>query len=99
APAQLSVRNQYVCVRSGSLYQPVYAIAEYAGKRAIVKLNDVGPLRPGRKFDLSRAAMEQFGGLEVGLLPDFKMTLLPRGRDYTLGPVNDEVTVAEVRDL
>jgi len=99
AAVQIDIRNQFGGVRYGRLYQPVYAIAEYAGKRAIVKLNDVGPLRPGRKFDLSRAAMEHFGGLEVGLLPDFKMTLLPRGRDYTLGPVNDEVTVAEVRDL
>lgn len=99
AAVQIDIRAQFGGVRYGRLYQPVYAIAEYNGKRAIVKLNDVGPLKPGRKFDLSRIAMEYFGGIELGLLPDFKMTLLPRGRDYTLGPIREDVVVAEVQEL
>jgi hypothetical protein len=46
-------------------------------------------LRPGRKFDLSRAAMAYFGGLEKGLLPDVKVKPLPLGQLYTAGPVTD----------
>ncbi|HET7680714.1 MAG TPA: hypothetical protein VFK79_11330, partial [Xanthobacteraceae bacterium] len=47
------------------------------------------PLRPGRKFDLSRAAFAYFDGLEKGLLPDVKVTPLPLGQSYPAGPVTD----------
>jgi rare lipoprotein A len=90
AAAQIDIRDKFGGIKFGFRYQPVYAIAEYAGKRAILKFNDVGPLRPGRKFDLSRAAMQHFGGIERGLLPDFKVTLLPPGKNYTPGPLRDE---------
>jgi rare lipoprotein A len=89
AAAQLEIRDRFGGIRYGRLYRPSYAIAEFNGKRAILKFNDVGPLRPGRKFDLSRAAMEHFGGLDLGLLPDFKIVLLPPGQEYTPGPLAD----------
>ena len=58
AAAQLKIRDKFGGIKFGRLYQPSYGIAEYAGKKLIVKFNDVGPLRPGRMFDLSRAAMK-----------------------------------------
>jgi rare lipoprotein A len=89
AAAQLEIRDRFGGIYYGRKYRPSYAIAEFNGKRAILKFNDVGPLRPGRKFDLSRAAMEHFGGIERGLLPDFKIVLLPPGQEYTPGPLVD----------
>jgi rare lipoprotein A len=94
AAAQLEIRDKFGGIRFGRLYQVSYAVAEYAGKKLILRFNDVGPLRPGRKFDLSRAAMEYFDGLEKGVLPDFKVTVLPLGRAYTPGPVTDEQLAA-----
>jgi rare lipoprotein A len=89
AAAQLKIRDKFGGIRFGRLYQPAYAVAEYESKKIIVKFNDVGPLRPGRKFDLSRAAMAYFDGLEKGLLPDLKVTPLPLGQTYVPGPVTD----------
>jgi rare lipoprotein A len=90
AAALIELRDKFGGIKFGKNYQAAYAIAEYGGRRAILKFNDVGPLRPGRKFDLSRAAMEHFGGIEKGLLPEFKVTLLPLGQDYATGPIVDE---------
>jgi rare lipoprotein A len=89
AAALVELRDKFGGIKFGKAYQPAYALAEYGGKRAILKINDVGPLKPGRKFDLSRAAMEHFGGVDKGLLPDLKITLLPAGGDYTPGPLLD----------
>jgi rare lipoprotein A len=95
AAAQLEIRHRFGGVRYGRLYQAAYGLGEYRGKKIIVRFNDVGPLRPGRKFDLSRAAMAYFDStLEVGLLPDFKMTPLPLGRSYPKGPITDEQLAA-----
>jgi rare lipoprotein A len=94
AAAQLEIRDKFGGIRYGRLYQPAYGLGEYDGKKVIVRFNDVGPLRPGRKFDLSRAAMAYFdSSLDKGLLPDFKMTPLPLGRAYPEGPVTDQQLV------
>jgi rare lipoprotein A len=91
AAAQLKIRDKFGGIKFGRLYQPSYGIAEYAGKKLILKFNDVGPLRPGRMFDLSRAAMKYFDDtLDKGVLPDVKVTVLPLGRVYAAGPVTDE---------
>lgn len=89
AAAQLKIRDKFGGIRFGVKYQPAFAVAEYENKKLIIKFNDVGPLRPGRKFDLSRAAMAYFGGLEKGLLQEFKVTPLPLGQTYVAGPVTD----------
>jgi rare lipoprotein A len=91
AAAQLEIRGRFGGIRYGRLYQPAYGLGEYGGKKIIVRFNDVGPLRPGRKFDLSRAAMAYFdNSLDKGLLPDFRMTPLPLGRTYPEGPITDQ---------
>src|SRR5689334_21780566 len=64
AAVQLALRDKFGGVRSAPHYRPAYAIAEYGGKRAVIKINNVGTMKPGRLFDLSRAAMEFFGGIE-----------------------------------
>ncbi|HEX5508660.1 MAG TPA: septal ring lytic transglycosylase RlpA family protein, partial [Pseudolabrys sp.] len=69
AAAQILLRDQFGGLRYGRNYQPSYGIAEWGGKKAIVKFNDVGPLAPGRAFDFSRAAMEYFDGIDLGVLP------------------------------
>jgi rare lipoprotein A (peptidoglycan hydrolase) len=89
AAAQLEIRDKFGGIKYGRLYQPAYAVVEYESKKLILKFNDVGPLRPGRKFDLSRAAMAYFGGLEKGLLPDVKVRPLPLGQVFEAGPVTD----------
>jgi hypothetical protein len=94
AAAQLKIRDKFGGIKFGRLYQPAYAVAEYENKKIILKFNDVGPLRPGRKFDLSRAAMAYFDGLEKGLLPDLKVTPLPLGQTYVPGPVTDAQLLA-----
>ncbi len=95
AAVQIELRGKFGGIGFGKDYRPCYALAEYAGRRAILKFNDVGPLVPGRKFDLSRAAMAHFGGLDMGVLADLKITLLPPDRDYAPGPLPDEWTSGE----
>jgi rare lipoprotein A len=94
AAAQLAIRDRFGGIRFGSLYRDAFAVAEYGGKKLILKFNDVGPLRPGRKFDLSRAAMEYFDGMDKGVLPDLKVTVLPLGQEFAPGPVTDEQLAA-----
>lgn len=89
AAAQLEIRAKFGGIKFGVKYQPAYAVVEYAGKKLILRFNDVGPLRPGRKFDLSRAAMAYFDGLIKGVLPDVKVTPLPLGQSFPAGPVTD----------
>jgi rare lipoprotein A len=87
AAIQSDLRVQFGGVRYGRLYRPAYVLVECGEKQAIVKINDVGPLRPGRVIDLNERAMRYFDPfLRRGLLPDVRITLLP-GEDWTPGPV------------
>jgi rare lipoprotein A len=89
AAAQLEIRHKFGGIRFGVKYRPAYAVVEYRKKKLILKFNDVGPLRPGRIVDLSRAAMAYFNGLKKGLLRNVKVTPLPLGKVFTPGPVTD----------
>lgn len=91
AAVQLALRDKFGGVRSAPHYRPAYVIAEFGGKRAVIKINNVGTMKPGRLFDLSRAAMEYFGGIDKGLISNLKVTVLPLGRHYKLGPLTGEV--------
>jgi rare lipoprotein A len=87
AAIKTDLRNRFGGVRYGKLYQPTFALVESGGKRLIVKINDVGPLRPGRVLDLNERSMRHFDPLLTrGLINDAKVTLLP-GEDWTPGPV------------
>ena len=64
-----------------------YALVEGAGKKVIVKINDVGPLEPGRVIDLNRRTMSYFDpSLRRGLIHQIRVTPLA-GDHYTPGPV------------
>ena len=86
AAIQIDLRDWFGGVRYGRLYRPAYALVECEGKRTVVKINDVGPLKPGRVIDLNERTMRYFDPtLQRGLI-DAKITLLP-GEDWTPGPV------------
>jgi rare lipoprotein A len=88
AAIQIDLRDWFGGVRYGRLYRPAYALVECGGKRAVVKINDVGPLRPGRVIDLNERSMRYFDPtLRRGLI-EARITLLP-GEDWTPGPLAD----------
>lgn len=86
-------RSKLICVkrfggvRFGKDYRPAYALVACADKQAIIKINDVGPLEPGRVIDLSEQSMRYFDPtLELGLVPLIKVTPL-LGDDWPPGPI------------
>jgi rare lipoprotein A len=57
-------------------------------KRAIIKINDVGPLKPGRVIDFNKQTMRYFDStLQRGLVHSVKITPLP-GDGWEPGPIN-----------
>ena len=96
AAIQTGLRGRFGGVRYGASYRPAYAMVESDDRRLIVKINDVGPLKPGRVIDLNERAMRFFDAtLERGLLPSVRITPLD-GNRWTPGPVDgdDAVLVA-----
>jgi rare lipoprotein A len=94
AAIQIDLREHFGGIHYGRNYQPAYALVENGEKQIIVKINDVGPLKPGRLIDLSERSMHYFDPLlHRGLVSDMKITLLP-GADWTLGPVGDEQLIS-----
>jgi rare lipoprotein A len=94
AAIRTDLREKFGGVRFGSNYRPAFALVQANDKQAIVKINDVGPLKPGRIIDLNRHAMSYFDPtLQLGLIGDVKVTLLA-GQDWALGPIVDDQPVA-----
>jgi rare lipoprotein A len=87
AAIQIDLRWLFRGVRYGKAYRPAFALVEIGDKRAVVRINDVGPLAPGRVIDLNERAMRYFDPLmRLGTLAGAKITPL-RGRNYVAGPV------------
>jgi rare lipoprotein A len=85
AAIKTSLRNEFGGVRCGA--KPKYALVEGSGKKVIVKINDVGPLTPGRIIDFDERAMRYFDpSLRLGVIQGVKVTPLP-GNDWTPGPI------------
>ena len=85
AAIQINLRGKFGGVRHGRKLR--YALVEGAGRKVIVKINDVGPLAPGRVIDFNRQTMRYFDpSLQRGLIHNVKVTALP-GDHYTPGPV------------
>jgi len=94
AAIRTDLRTQFGGVRYGRNYRSAYALVQSGEKQLIVKINDVGPLRPGRIIDLNARAMRYFDPtLQLGLIHDVKVTYLA-GEDWALGPIVDEQPVA-----
>jgi len=87
------LRSKLLCVHGGGAR---YALVEGVNKKVVVKINDVGPLEPGRIIDLNERAMRLFDPtLQRGLIPNVKVTPL-RGDHWTPGPIAGKVTASEV---
>ena len=67
--------------------RPKFALVEAIGKKIIVKINDVGPLTPGRIIDLNERAMRYFDpSLQLGVIHD--VIVKPLFGDYWIpGPL------------
>ena len=70
----------------GKAYRPSFALVETVNKRVVVKINDVGPLKPGRIIDLNEQAMQYFDpSMQRGVIKNVKVTPLA-GDDWIPGP-------------
>ncbi|MBR0830339.1 hypothetical protein JQ596_33015 [Bradyrhizobium manausense] len=85
AAIKTSLRQKFGGVQFGA--RPKYAVVEAVGKKVIVKINDVGPLVPGRIIDLNERTMRHFDpSLELGVISGVKVR--PLAGDYWIpGPV------------
>ena len=85
AAIKTSLRGKFGGVQFGM--RPKFALVEALGKKIIVKINDVGPLTPGRIIDLNERAMRHFDpSLDRGVIHDVKVR--PLSGDYWIpGPV------------
>jgi len=93
AAIRTELREQFGGVLFGKNYRPVFALVQTSDKQAIVRINDVGPLKPGRIIDLNERTMRYFDPtLRLGLIDDVRVTPLA-GHDWVLGPVVDDQPV------
>lgn len=93
AAIRLDLRERFGGVRYGRNYRPTYAMVEAGAKRVIVKINDVGPLKPGRIIDLNERTMRFFDpSLQLGLLNGVRVTPL-EGTNWISGPVGGDDTI------
>ena len=85
AAIKTSLRQIFGGVRNG--VRPKYALVEAVGKKAIVKINDVGPLTPGRIIDLNEPTMRYFDpSLQHGVINRVRVSPLS-GDHWSPGPV------------
>jgi rare lipoprotein A len=85
AAIKTSLRQKFGGVQYGA--RPKFALVEAVGKKIIVKINDVGPLTPGRIIDLNERAMRYFDpSLQLGVI--YSVIVRPLFGDYWIpGPV------------
>lgn len=87
AAIKTNLREKFGGVRYGKSYRHAYALVEGADKQAIIKINDVGPLKPGRVIDFNEQTMRYFDPtLQLGLIHRVKITPL-LGDDWPTGPI------------
>ena len=85
AAIQTDLRERFGGVRLGK--RVGYALIEAVNRKVIVRINDVGPLKPGRIIDFNERTMSYFDPtLQVGLISNVKVTPL-QGDDWIPGPV------------
>lgn len=85
AAIKTSLRQKFGGVHFGA--KPKYALVEAVGKKVIVKINDVGPLTPGRIIDLNERTMRHFDpSLQRGVIHGVRVSPLS-GESWIPGPV------------
>lgn len=100
AAIRIDLRDQFGGVRSGNSYRPGFALVQSGDKQAIIRINDVGPLKPGRIIDFNERTMRYFDPtLQSGLIENVSVTPLA-GQNWALGPIGDDrqVNVANLFD-
>jgi peptidoglycan lytic transglycosylase len=87
AAIQITLRENFGGVRHGR--NPSYALVEGMNKKVIVKINDVGPLMPGRIIDFNERTMRYFDPtLRLGVIQNVRVTPL-LGNNWTPGPITE----------
>jgi rare lipoprotein A len=87
AAIHTDLREKFGGVGYGRQYRHAYALVEGVDKKAIVKINDVGPLKPGRVIDFNEQTMRYFDPtLKLGLIHGVMVTPL-LGDDWPTGPI------------
>jgi peptidoglycan lytic transglycosylase len=90
AAIQTTLRHLFGGVTFGKSYRPVFVLVEAQEKKAIVRINDVGPLKPGRVIDLNDRVMRYFDpSMGLGVLP---VKVTPLAGDHVPGPTNMRLT-------
>lgn len=85
AAIQINLRQLFGGVKYRE--RPKFALVEAKGKKVVVKINDVGPLTPGRIIDFNERTMRHFDpSLRLGVIHGVRVTPLS-GDDWTPGPV------------
>ena len=85
AAIHTNLREKFGGVHRGN--RTSYALAEGVDNKVIVKINDVGPLKPGRIIDFAEQTMRYFDPtLRLGLIHNIKVTPLS-GDGWSLGPI------------
>lgn len=88
AAIRTDLRGRFGGIKYGRSYRAAYALVEWGGMKVVVKINDVGPLKPGRIIDLNDRTMRYFDpDLRLGLIPNVVVTPLA-GDDWVLGPLS-----------
>lgn len=89
AAIQTALRGLFKGISFGKAYKPAFALVQVGNKQAVVRINDVGPLKPGRIIDLNERVMRYFDpSMSRGLLP---VTVTPLAGSQVPGPVNRRV--------
>jgi rare lipoprotein A len=87
AAIQINLREVFGGVHYGKDYRPVFTLVATGDKQAIIKINDVGTLEPGRVIDLNEQTMRYFDpSFERGLISHVTVTPL-RGDGWLTGPL------------
>jgi len=90
AAIQIDLRGAFGGIHYGRNYRPAFALVECGRKRAIVRVNDVGPLMPGRIIDLNARTMRYFDPtMALGVVPNVTVTPLP-GENWVPGPLDED---------
>jgi peptidoglycan lytic transglycosylase len=99
AAIQINLRRLFNGVRFGRNYRPTFALVTSGDKSAILKINDVGPLLPGRVIDLTERAMRYFdASFDRGVLSNVTVTPLV-GERWRAGPVEGGPALSMAGDL
>jgi rare lipoprotein A len=89
AAIQTTLRHLFGGVSFGKSCRPVFALVEVRNKKAVVRINDVGPLKPGRVIDLNERVMRYFDpSMALGVLP---VKVTPLAGDHVPGPTSIRV--------